>query len=162
MLTTAALVPGRARADEPRELCFYHTHTSERLSIVYRTARGYVTDALAELTRFLADHRTGERATIDPGLFDILHGIQELTGGSGTWEIISGYRSPDTNAALRARSSGVAERSLHMVGKALDLRLSDVQLANLRDAAWSLQQGGVGYYPGSNFVHVHTGRVRRW
>ena len=159
---TAAL-PARARADQaPRELRFNHTHTGERLSIVYRTASGYVTEALAELTRFLADFRTGERKPIDPGLFDILHAAQRLTGSNGTWEIISGYRSPETNAALRAHSSGVAEHSLHIDGKAIDLRLTDVQLERLRDAAWSLQMGGVGYYPGPDFVHVDTGRVRRW
>ena len=163
VVTTAALVPARACADQaPRELRFYHTHTGERLSIVYRDASGYLTEALVELTRFLADFRTGERKPIDPALFDILDGTQRLTAGNGTWEIISGYRSPETNAALRKHSSGVAEHSLHMDGKAIDLRLTGVELADLRDAAWSLQQGGVGYYPGSNFIHVDTGRVRRW
>src|SRR5262245_32805635 len=162
-LTTAVLMPSKSRADQaPRALRFYHTHTGERLSILYRDASGYVTEALDELTRFLADFRTGERMPIDPGLFDILDGIQRLTDSNGTWEIISGYRSPETNAALRTHSSGVAEHSLHMEGKAIDLRLTGIELADLRDAAWSLQQGGVGYYPGSNFIHVDTGRVRRW
>jgi uncharacterized protein YcbK (DUF882 family) len=161
MVATAGLVPARA-VPTPRELRFYHTHTGERLSIVHRDANGYLTEALAELTRFLADFRTGELKPIDPALFDILEGLQPLTRSNGTWEIISGYRSPQTNAALRSHSRGVAERSLHMDGKALDLRLTGVELAHLRDAAWSLQEGGVGYYPASNFIHVDTGRVRRW
>jgi uncharacterized protein YcbK (DUF882 family) len=154
-------LPGSARAGQARELRFYHTHTSQRLAIVYRSAQGYVTDALDELSRFLADFRTGERMPIDPALFDILSAMQDLTG-IGTYEVISGYRSPATNAQLRAHSGGVAEHSLHTVGKAIDVRLTGVQLAHLRDAAWSLQQGGVGYYPGSDFIHVDTGRVRRW
>jgi uncharacterized protein YcbK (DUF882 family) len=163
VLGTGALAPVRARADQvPCELRFYHTHTGERLSIVYRSANGYVTEALDELTRFLADFRTGESKPIDPGLFDMLHAMQQLTGGNGVYEIISGYRSPATNAQLRTHSSGVAERSLHMYGKALDVRLTGVELAKLRDAAWALQLGGVGYYPGLDFVHVDTGRVRRW
>ena len=163
LVTTAGLVPARARANQtPRELRFYHTHTGERLSIAYRNASGYLTESLAELTRFLADFRTGDRKPIDPALFDILEGIQQLTASNGTWEIISGYRSPETNAALRSHSRGVAEHSLHLDGKAIDLRLTGVELADLRDAAWSLQEGGVGYYPGSNFIHVDTGRVRRW
>jgi uncharacterized protein YcbK (DUF882 family) len=162
LFTTAALAPTYARAAEARELRFYHTHTGERLSIVYRDASGYVAAALDELTRFLADFRTGERKAIDPGLFDILYAVQQLTGSTGTYEVISGYRSPTTNAELHAHSSGVAEHSLHMEGKAIDLRLTDVQLARLRDAAWSLQLGGVGYYPDSDFVHLDTGRVRRW
>jgi uncharacterized protein YcbK (DUF882 family) len=162
LLTPALAFPLRARAEQPRELRFHHTHTGESLAIAYRSAQGYITDALHELSRFLADFRTGERMPIDPGLFDILSAMQSLTSSSGTYEVISGYRSPATNAELRAHSAGVAEHSLHTVGKAIDVRLTDVRLAHLRDAAWSLQQGGVGYYAASDFIHVDTGRVRRW
>ena len=162
LFTTSALMPRYARAEEARELRFYHTHTGERLSIVYRNADGYVPEALDELNRFLADFRTGERRAIDPALFDILSAMQQRASSTGTYEVISAYRSPETNAALHAKSSGVAEHSLHMVGKAIDLRLTDVELAHLRDVAWSLQLGGVGYYPDSNFIHVDTGRVRHW
>ena len=162
LCTTTALIPKFARAEAVRELRFYHTHTDERLSIVYRDANGYIPDALEELARFLADFRTGERMPIDPALFDILSSVQQLTDSTGTYEVISGYRSPATNAALHEHSAGVAEHSLHMVGKAIDVRLTDVPLERLRDAAWSLQLGGVGYYPASDFVHIDTGRVRRW
>jgi uncharacterized protein YcbK (DUF882 family) len=160
--TATALIPRFARAEPARELHFYNTHTGERLSIAYRDTNGYIPDALDELARFLADFRTGERMPIDPGVFDILSSVQQLTESTGTYEVISGYRSPATNAALHEHSAGVAEHSLHMVGKAIDLRLTDVQLPHLRDAAWSLQLGGVGYYPASDFVHLDTGRVRRW
>ena len=141
---------------------FHHTHTGETLSIEYRDANGYIAGALAEYRRFFADFRTGESMDMDPGVFDILTAMQVLTGSDGTWEIISAYRSPVTNARLHAKSAGVSERSLHMYGKALDLRLTGVALDKLRDAAWSLQRGGVGYYPAPNFIHVDTGRVRRW
>jgi uncharacterized protein YcbK (DUF882 family) len=162
LFTTAALMPRYARAEVARELRFYHTHTDKRLSIAYRDADGYVPEALDELNSFLADFRTGEQMAIDPGLFDILSAMREHTRSTGTYEVISAYRSPATNAALHAQSAGVAEHSLHMVGKAIDLRLTGVELDRLRDTAWSLQLGGVGYYPGSNFIHVDTGRVRHW
>lgn len=161
-LATVAWRPGLASDAEPQELRFHHTHTGENLSIAYRDAGGYIPEALDELNRFLADFRTGESLPIDPGVFDIMRTVQDLTGGKGTYEIISAYRSPATNAELRSRSRGVAKRSLHMDGKAIDLRLTGVDLSRLRDAAWSLQSGGVGYYPKSNFVHIDTGRVRRW
>ena len=165
MLTPAVLSLLRVRAaaaEAAAELRFHHTHTDKRLAVVHRTASGYDANALEELSTFLADFRTGERMAMDPGLFDILSAILSLTGSTGTYEVISAYRSPATNEQLRAQSSGVAERSLHMLGKAIDLRLTGVALTDLRDAAWSLQLGGVGYYPNSNFVHVDTGRVRRW
>jgi len=146
----------------PRELRFYHTHTGERLSIAYRNASGYLTESLAELTRFLADFRTGDRKPIDPALFDILDGVQRLTASNGTWEIISGYRSPETNAALRSHSRGVAEHSLHIEGRAIDVRLTSAKTASLRDAALAMKSGGVGYYADSNFVHLDTGNTRSW
>jgi uncharacterized protein YcbK (DUF882 family) len=145
-----------------RALSFVHLHTSERLSLEYTSDGGYLPDALDALNHLLRDFRTGEVAAIDPGLFDLLYRLRVSSQATAPFQIISGYRSPATNAALRERSQGVASGSLHMSGKAIDIRVAGVGLATLRDAAIALQLGGVGYYPGSNFVHVDTGRVRRW
>jgi len=164
MAAPALLVPGAALADAmaPRALSFVHTHTSERLSLEYFTGGHYLPDALGALNRLMRDFRTGDIQPIDPRLFDLLHALRGQTGATAPYQIISGYRSPVTNAALRQRSEGVASGSLHMRGQAVDIRLSDVPLAEVRRAAVHLRLGGVGYYPGSNFVHVDTGRVRTW
>jgi uncharacterized protein YcbK (DUF882 family) len=155
--------PLRALADLPaRSLAVLNLHTGERLQAVYWESGAYVTDALAAFDKVLRDHRTGEVHPIAPGLLDLAVALSSRLGVRETIQIISGYRSPQTNALLHAASSGVATRSLHMDGRALDIRLEGVDLARLRDAAWSLQQGGVGFYPGSDFVHVDVGRVRRW
>jgi uncharacterized protein YcbK (DUF882 family) len=146
----------------PRALDLVHTHTGERLAVEYFTGGAYVPDAMEEVDRFLRDFRTGDVHPIDPHTLDILAGLRSLTGGRAPYEIISGYRSAQTNALLRARSDGVAANSLHLVGKAIDLRLPGVPLARLRDAALALRRGGVGYYPASRFIHLDTGRVRRW
>lgn len=156
------LVPQLALADRPRALSFYHTHTGERLKITYAERGRHLPDALAAINKFLRDFRSGEAHPIDPLLLDTLHQLQEKTGGRGTYEIISAYRSPQTNEMLRSNSSGVAQRSLHMEGRAMDVRLRGVPTRKLREAALSLQVGGVGYYPDSDFVHVDTGRVRYW
>jgi uncharacterized protein YcbK (DUF882 family) len=145
-----------------RELTFYHTHTGETLDIVYREGDEYLPHALAGIDRFLRDFRTGETHPIDPALLDQLADIRGLLGTAGRVEIISAYRSPRTNAMLAGKSGGVATRSLHMQGRALDIRLTGVPTANLRAAALELERGGVGYYPNSRFVHIDTGRVRRW
>jgi uncharacterized protein YcbK (DUF882 family) len=160
-----ALSPRAARAAAtPRELRFVHLHTGERLVVEYAGARGYVPDALAAVDRLLRDFRTGAVAPIDPTLLDQLHALAQATGTRQPFAIISGYRSPATNEALRGgrAASGVARRSLHLEGRAIDVRLADVPLASLRDAARALGAGGVGYYPGSDFVHLDTGRVRAW
>lgn len=160
----AAALPlaARARADAPRALQFLHLHTGERLSVEYFDAGRYLPDALEAVNRLLRDFRTDDVHPIDPELLDVLHRVATLTGTHRPFEIISGYRSPRTNAALRERSDGVATRSLHMDGRAIDVRLADVALPQLRAAALSLRAGGVGYYPASNFVHLDTGRVRFW
>lgn len=151
------------RPNEPRILAFDHLHTGERLrEIEYFSGGSYLPDALGEINHLLRDFRTGDVAPIDTGLLDLLHGLRRLTGSRQPFEIISGYRSPATNAALRSRSNGVATQSLHMKGQAIDIRVADVPLATLREAALALGQGGVGYYPRSQFVHVDTGRVRSW
>ena len=142
-------------------MAFYHTHTGERFYIEY-SCEGCTVSAMRMLNTFLRDFRTGDVHAIDPQLLDIVYGIQQETGSRGVIEIISGYRSPKTNKNLRARSKGVASKSLHMNGQALDIRLSDLKTRDLRDAAVSLGLGGVGYYAESDFVHIDTGRVRTW
>lgn len=154
--------PARAAAAAPRVLRFDHLHTGERLSVEYFSAGAYVPDALAAVDRLLRDFRTDAVGHIDPGLLDLLHRLTLRTATGRPFEIISGYRSPATNAMLHERSAGVATRSLHMTGQAIDIRLGDVPLAALRDASLALRGGGVGYYPKSDFVHVDTGRVRDW
>lgn len=155
-------LPLAARANAPaaRSLSFYHTHTGERLSVVYFDG-GYVPESLALLNTLLRDFRTGDVCEIDARLFDTLHELNRACG-PGTFEIISGYRSPQTNSLLHARSNGVATRSLHMEGRAIDVRLAGRDTRKLRDAALALASGGVGYYAGSDFVHIDTGRPRRW
>ena len=151
-----------ALAAAPRTLSLLNLHTGESLKATYWEGGAYVADAMAALSKVLRDHRSGEAHAMDPTLFDLVTALNERLESQRTVQIISGYRSPKTNAALHANSSGVATKSLHMQGKALDVRIQGVQLANLRDAALNLKLGGVGYYPSDNFVHVDTGRVRRW
>jgi len=130
---------------------------------VYATRDTYLTPALDRLNYFLRDHYTGDVGIIDPQLFDILHLVTRALNAKQPYQVISGYRCPETNSRLRSASNGgVAKRSLHMSGKAIDVRLPGVPLAELRDAALSLQAGGVGYYPRDRFVHIDTGRVRSW
>lgn len=158
-----ALVPFRLSAGEaPRALNFYHTHTGETLAVEYFARGQLIPQALERIDYLLRDHRTGEMVEMDRGLLDILHGLQQTTGGQGRFEIISGYRSWKTNAMLASKSNGVAKKSLHMQGRALDVRLRGTDTNQLRAAARDLQLGGVGYYPTSDFIHVDTGRVRFW
>jgi uncharacterized protein YcbK (DUF882 family) len=160
----ACLLPRAARAgSEPRRLRMEHTHTGERADVTYYERGQYLPDALAEIDRFLRDFRTGDVREIAPPVLDIAWSVVRQAGASGAViQIVSAYRSPATNAALRARGRGVAPRSLHVDGRAIDLRVQGVQTARLRDAALALGAGGVGYYAGSDFVHVDDGPVRRW
>jgi len=153
---------GSAVAGPDRTLSFYNTHTSEKLVATYWRKGGYDRGALKDIDFILRDFRSGDIATIDRHLLDLLVVLHGKTGSRKPFEIISGYRSPRTNAILASASGGVAKHSLHMEAKAIDIRLRDIALADLRDTAIVMQAGGVGYYPGSNFVHVDTGRVRRW
>ena len=145
-----------------RALSFYHTHTGDKLTIDYHDGTDYLPQALTEINHYLRDFRTDESYPIDMGLLDILHELKTMTGHSGTFEVISGYRSPKTNASLRSKSGAVAKRSLHMQGKAIDVRLTGFDTRQLHKAAKKLAKGGVGYYQKSNFIHVDTGRVRYW
>ncbi len=152
-----------AAAPEARTLALDHTHTGEKLSLVYAVGERYLSEALDTLNHFLRDHYSGAVGVIDPQLFELLHRLTAELGVRQSFQVISGYRSPATNETLRTtRGGGVASHSLHMDGKAIDIRLPGVPLADLRDAALSLRAGGVGYYPREQFVHVDTGRVRRW
>ncbi|MCF7984377.1 MAG: DUF882 domain-containing protein [Thiohalocapsa sp.] len=152
-----------ARNAAPRTLSLHHLHTDERLSVTYRVGDHYQRSALQRLNHFLRDFRSGDTIAIDPRIYDLLFDVQHRLGGDGAvFEIISGYRSAQTNTMLRRASSGVARKSLHMSGKAIDVRLADMPTRSIRDAAVALAKGGVGYYPKSDFVHLDTGRVRRW
>ena len=160
-----ALVARPARAAvtaSSRELRFTHLHTGERLTVEYFQAGHYQPDALAAVNHLLRDFRTGDVHVIEPALLDVLYDVRGRVASHRPFEVISGYRSPHTNAALRTRSEGVAARSLHMSGRAIDIRLSDVPLVTVRRSALAVGAGGVGYYPASNFVHLDTGRVRTW
>ena len=146
-------------------LRLFHTHTNERIDVVYRRGDVYIPDAVNRLDRFLRDHRTGAVRQLDERLFDLLHDLSESLGKPGAEiDIVCGYRTPWSNEFLRTRSplSGVAVHSLHMEGEAIDIRMPGVPTAKLRNAALSLHRGGVGFYPASQFVHVDVGRVRRW
>ncbi len=145
-----------------RKLAFYNTHTGEKLKTTFWADGQYIQESLTDINKILRDHRTGEIHPIDPELLDLLHALQNKVERKDVYSIISGYRSPATNAMLNKKSSGVAKHSLHMQGKAIDIRLSGCELKNLRNAALALKRGGVGYYPASNFIHVDTGRVRFW
>jgi uncharacterized protein YcbK (DUF882 family) len=171
----AAFAPARAFAGATsmataalageRELSFFHTHTSERLSTAYCTGGEYVAPALKDINVLLRDFRANKVKPIDPALLDLLFRLNGELGTDQPFHVISGYRTPETNAMLQERGgshSGVASHSLHIEGKAIDIRVPGIKLEHLRDKAKSLKIGGVGFYPASNFVHVDTGRVRYW
>lgn len=148
--------------DEPRALAMNNLNTGEILETCYFDGKRYINDELQRLNEFCRDHRRNEVHPMDRRLFDQISQIQKLIGTEAEVIVISGYRSPATNASLRNGSSRVAKKSMHMEGKAIDFRLDGVKLSTVRDAALSLKAGGVGYYPGSNFVHIDTGAVRPW
>ena len=159
----AGAAPDGATAPQERHLRLYHTHTGERIDVVYRRGDAYVADGLRELESYLRDFRTGDARSFDPRLFDVLTDLAVAAGKpDGEFHVISAYRSPKTNEMLRGRTTGVAKKSLHMEALALDVRLPGVKTSKLRDAALELGRGGVGYYGDSDFIHVDVGRVRRW
>jgi uncharacterized protein YcbK (DUF882 family) len=168
LAAASALVPKPLMAAATlgdRKLSFFNTHTGETLTSLYCCADRYQPAALAKINHILRDHRANEVKEIDVHLLDLLHKLGGTLQTSQPYHVISGYRSPSTNSRLRAQGgahTGVASRSLHMVGKAIDIRVPDVPLKELRRAALSLKGGGVGYYPDLDFVHVDVGRVRYW
>ena len=162
----AASIPGKALANiatsPERTLSFYHLHTGEQLSATYWADGSYQQQGLAEIYNLMRDFRTGVVNPIDTQLLDLLHNLALKLDANKPFHVISGYRSPGTNAMLAKHSSGVAKHSLHMEGLAVDIRLPGRNLSSLHRAALSMKAGGVGYYPVSDFVHVDVGRVRRW
>lgn len=149
-------------ADDVRRIALHNLHTGDVFNEVYWQKGAYVPDALAAAQHALRDWRNGEEHFMDPKLFDLLHNLSSKIETGAPFQIISGYRSPQTNAMMHARSEGVASHSQHMLGKASDIRVEGVQLTHLHNAALSLKAGGVGFYPVSNFVHVDVARVRQW
>jgi uncharacterized protein YcbK (DUF882 family) len=144
-------------------LRLFNTHTNERIDIVFKRGDDYVPGALDKLDYFLRDHNTNEVRHFDPRLYDILADLTASVGHpGGEIDIVCGYRAPETNAALRAHTNGVAMHSLHIQAKAIDLRMPGVNTLKLRRAALAMARGGVGYYPHSDFIHVDTGRVTQW
>ncbi len=161
-LVVSIMPPAEVQAYDARQLSFYHTHTQLSLDVVYYENGEYVDSALARINRFLKDFRTGDVAEMDPKLLDILYDLRSELGSEATYEVISAYRSPKTNEMLRANGAGVARNSQHLLGNAIDVRLRGTKTKQLRDTALEMQRGGVGYYEKSDFVHLDTGRVRRW
>jgi uncharacterized protein YcbK (DUF882 family) len=149
-------------AASERRLSLHNLHTGEQIDQPYWVQGSYLPESLSEINTVLRDHRSGEVYPIDPGLLDLLSALQDRAGSRQGFHVISGYRSPASNAKLQAASSGVAKRSLHMQGKAIDIRLPGTQLAQLHKAAREMKSGGVGLYTRSDFIHVDTGRVRYW
>ncbi len=172
--TTALFVPNafagqssssvaESTIDQPeRKLSLLNLHTGEHLKATYWAEGQYQASELKAINHVLRDHRTGDAYQMDNDLLNLLHTLHQKMDSKQEFQIISGYRSPKTNAALNKKSNGVAKKSLHMQGKAIDIRLPGCQLADLRKAAVNCQTGGVGYYPKSDFIHIDTGRVRRW
>ena len=160
--STSSAMPATQSADGERELSFFHTHTGERLDIVYFRQGKYAEKALTNVNFFLRDFRTGDVAAIDRNTLDIVYELKRQLNYQGDVHIVSAYRSPKTNEMLRKKGSGVAKKSQHLEGKAIDFRLPGVDTAKLRDLAKAMRRGGVGYYHDSDFIHVDSGRVRYW
>jgi uncharacterized protein YcbK (DUF882 family) len=165
-VTHFATAQGGAVVETPvleRTIELHNTHTNETVSAVYRRGEEYQSRAIESLRQLMRDHRSGEAHDIDLKLYDQLHDLALAAGCEPRFEIISGYRSPESNASMAARpGSGVAKKSLHMEGRAIDVRLHKCSCADLRDLALAAAQGGVGYYRRSDFVHLDTGRFRTW
>jgi len=166
VLASAIGLPALAKAAQPapaeRTLRLYNTHTGESLRSVFWAEGQFIPDALKDINKLLRDHRNDKVADMDPKLILLLNDVSDKFGDGQTLHIISGYRSPESNAKLAAASNGVAKHSMHMDGKAIDIRMPGKNLAQLHKAAMSMKGGGVGYYPDSQFVHMDTGRVRYW
>jgi uncharacterized protein YcbK (DUF882 family) len=163
LFLSTTLASGTVPAPREYRLRMFNTHSLERVDVVYRRGEAYDSQALAKLDLFLRDRWVGTVKHYDPRLFDLLN---ELTARvkrpDAEINVICGYRTAESNAGLRKAGRKVAKASLHMLAEAIDIRLPGVSTSRLRDTALAMGRGGVGYYPGSDFVHVDTGRVRRW
>lgn len=162
LLPSGVLAAVNRSFPQKKVLAFHHMHTGEDIEVPYWAEGLYIPENLAHIDYILRDHRTGEIRPIDPRLLDLLHVIASKLKSRGPFQVFSGYRSESTNTLLRRRGSRVAKNSLHILGMAIDIRLPDRSVASLRNAAVSLQAGGVGFYPRSRFVHLDVGPVRTW
>ena len=145
-----------------RKIALINLHTGEKLNATYWAEGEYQQSELKAINHILRDHRTGDIKKIDPKLLNLLTLLHHNMDGKQPFHVISGYRSPFTNAQLSQQSSGVAKKSFHIKGMAIDIRLPGRDLAKLNRQALKLRAGGVGYYPKSDFIHVDTGHVRSW
>lgn len=161
-----ALLPGQSFATlstpRPRILVLNNLNTGEKLKAEFFDGKNYIQEELTRLNYIFRDYRANKIRAIDPKLFDQLYRLQTLLGSRKPVQLISGYRSIDTNNSMRARKRGVAKKSYHTLGQAVDFHIEGIQLGHIRKAALSMKAGGVGYYPRSNFVHIDTGPVRSW
>lgn len=161
-ILAAPAVFAKTAVSGERALRFHNIHTGENIKATYWADGEYVKDELVAMDRVLRDFRSNEIAPIDKDLYDLVYALQQQADTSKAFHVISGYRSARTNAKLRKSGGGVAKRSLHMQGRAIDIRLPGTDLKHLRKMALNMSAGGVGYYPKSNFIHVDTGRPRFW
>lgn len=164
-LTTALALPATAFSKAhpaERSLALHNLHTGEKVKATYWAEGEYQLSELDAINRILRDHRTGDVMDIDPKLVNLLNLLHDQVGGKRAFNVISGYRSPITNANLQKNTSGVAKKSFHMQGKAVDVALPGCDVSKLKSAAMALKAGGVGYYPKSGFIHIDTGPVRSW
>jgi uncharacterized protein YcbK (DUF882 family) len=164
-LATVLAGPAAEAAHRPfaaRSIALHNLHTGERFNSVYWEQGAYIPESLHRLNWLLRDHRTEEACRINPELIDVLAQLHQKLRTREPFQVLSGYRSPSTNAMLAAMTDGVAQNSLHMHGKAIDIRVPDRSLVKVHRAAVALEAGGVGYYPRSDFVHIDVGRVRQW
>jgi uncharacterized protein YcbK (DUF882 family) len=164
LMAAAALValPAVAASNDGKRIVLTNLHTGERVDVEYFRNAAFVAEALYAIEEVLRDFRNGERHAIDPALMDYLFDVAGQLGRPAAFSVISGYRSPQTNERLRQNSSGVSQHSLHMQGRAIDVRMQNVDCADLAQHAENLRRGGVGYYRASNFVHLDTGKFRTW
>ena len=157
-----SIILGKAEGSYKKSLSLYNIHTGENINTTYWADGTYIPEALSQMNHLLRDYRTDAAMDMDTELFDLLYSIRTNLDSSKPFNVISGYRSPQTNTMLNHYSTGVAKKSLHMQGKAMDINLPGRDLSKLKKIAMNLKQGGVGYYPSSDFVHVDVGRVRYW
>ncbi|MEH6579424.1 MAG: YcbK family protein [Amphritea sp.] len=161
-LAVSSSALGNIKTQQEKTLAFHNLHTGESLKTTFFAGQKYLPEGLQDINYLMRDHRNNQVLDMDPKLLSLLHDLKGVLGASKPFHIISAYRSPETNAMLSQRSSKVAKKSLHMQGKAIDIRIPGVEVKHLQRAALTLQGGGVGLYTRSDFVHLDVGRVRQW